>query len=45
MSGTIIDILLAEFWRLIRLEDMPKTPQITHKLDEIQAEIKRLKAQ
>lgn len=38
-----LDLALARYWELIVQEKMPKTPEITKELDELEKEIQELK--
>lgn len=38
-----LDTLLADYWELAKKERMGKTPEITEKLDRLQAAIRELK--
>lgn len=38
-----LDLALARYWELIVEEKMPKTPEITKELDQLEVEIRELK--
>lgn len=42
---TTQETLLKEYWKLIKTENMPKTPEITQKLDELESAIRALTTQ